>query len=141
MHVGPTTLQRIFCFDVDGEGIHHVLSWLKAPPKPLPPTLLHVSQCDGVCVCADLVSPGPVTTATPTTSTPTFCSEGYLSTVSSNYTSVRTMYGTMQSMTDLRFEVCTGNRYTSVCDIGWDDQDAAVVCRDRGFSFDGGTLV
>ena len=44
------------------------------------------------------------------------------------------MYGTNQIIAEFRFEVCTGDRYASVCDIGWDDADAAVVCYELGYS-------
>ena len=53
--------------------------------------------------------------------------------LSSNYSTMRSMYGTRQDITEFRFEVCTGDRYASVCDIGWDDADATVVCYELGY--------
>ena len=32
-----------------------------------------------------------------------------------------------------RVEACVNNRWRSICDIGWDDVDASVVCRSIGF--------
>ena len=33
-----------------------------------------------------------------------------------------------------RVEVCSGDTYYPVCDEGWTDNDAAVVCNNRGYS-------
>ena len=81
----------------------------------------------------------PATTAVPPipTTPPPFCREGYLREVYTNYSSIRSMYGTFQSVVEFRFEVCIGGRFTSVCDIGWDDLDAAVVCRELRDYLDG----
>lgn len=86
------------------------------------------------------MSPGPATEEPPTTPPP-FCSEGYVNIVYTNYSSNRSIYGTEQRTTDVRFEVCIGDRFTSVCDIGWDNRDAEVVCRDSGFYMNTGTYV
>ena len=86
------------------------------------------------------MSPTPVTTAVPplpTTPSP-FCSEGELREISSNYSSVRSIYGTFQNTVDYRFEVCIGYKFTSICDIGWDNKDATVACKDIEGFFDGG---
>ena len=32
-----------------------------------------------------------------------------------------------------RVEVCQGNQWTTICDIGWDDVDAAIACRSVQF--------
>lgn len=39
-----------------------------------------------------------------------------------------------------RVEICTGGEWRPISTVGWDDQDAAVVCRQLGLS-DQGTYV
>ena len=38
-------------------------------------------------------------------------------------------------------ELCTNGEWTSICDNGWDNNDAAVVCAQLGFSAAGGMSV
>ena len=103
-----------------------------SPPPPVN-TILGVKNF----ILTDLIS--PVTSAVPLPTTPPpFCSEGDLREVSRDYSFVRSMYGTYQSIVDYRLEVCIGGEYTSICDIGWDDRDAAVACVDVRSYFEGG---
>ena len=34
-----------------------------------------------------------------------------------------------------RVEVCINNQWGTICDLGWDDFDAAVACRGFGFNY------
>lgn len=87
---------------------------------------------DSECFFTDLVSPEPPGTVEPPT-TPPLCNEGELRQLSANYSSIRSMYGTFQTIAEFRFEVCTGDQYASICDVGWDDTDAAVICYVLGY--------
>ena len=42
--------------------------------------------------------------------------------------------GNFLSIIELTFQVCSSGLYGNVCNIGWDDSDAAVVCRYQGYS-------
>ena len=52
-------------------------------------------------------------------------------TVCSNQGDIRLVAGARDS--EGRVEVCNQNRWGSVCDIGWDMNDANVACRQAGF--------
>ena len=49
--------------------------------------------------------------------------------------SLRLMDGT--SELEGRVEVCIGGRWGTICNDNWDDTDAAVVCRQQGYSSQG----
>ena len=36
-----------------------------------------------------------------------------------------------------RIEICHSRTWSTVCDIGWDNTDAAVACRQAGYTGDG----
>ena len=53
--------------------------------------------------------------------------------------SLRLIGGT--SVAEGRVEVCDESRWLTVCDDNWDDTDATVVCRQLGYSTNGGFKV
>ncbi len=40
-----------------------------------------------------------------------------------------------------RVEICSNNTYGTVCNVQWNDADAAVICRELGFMAQGKTLL
>ena len=60
------------------------------------------------------------------------CFDGDVRTVNTTFSSYE-VNGDFFNIENGTFEVCLGGVYGSVCDLGWSNEDAAVLCRYRGF--------
>ena len=57
-----------------------------------------------------------------------------------NYGDIRLVQDSNETEREGRVEICLGRRpvWGTVCDDGWDSNDAKVVCRQLGFEVDSG---
>ena len=88
---------------------------------------------------ASILPPTPMMPITPTTSTPTFqfpilvhtpcVNEGEINLLDLDYEGYLNIFTGDQVNVTGRVGVCRNRSYDSVCDVNWDANDAAVLCR------------
>ena len=80
------------------------------------------------------VSTTSVPTVTPTNTTTCLYGDAQQNYESTNYSSYQ-LNGEYYSINEFSFQFCYNEMYGRLCDVDWDDADAAVLCRQFGYDY------